>query len=788
MNLIGMICIFLLPEKSNAQNTASSINLLQSHHDIQYATGVSFEHPAGMVFDTTGNMYFAAGMTHKIYRVDPSGGITHVAGTGVDDFYGEGVPAIEAHFDVPQKLCFDSSGNLYIVDTYNKRIRKMDSQGIITTVAGNGSEEFLVNGGPATEAAIGNVNSIVFDQTGNMFISSYSGSSILKVDVQGNIEVFAGNGFRGYSGDGGPAIEAELNLPTDIALDRAGNLYIADSFNNRVRKVDRQGIITTVTGNGVQGFQGDGGPAVNASLNYPRGIYVDPDDNLYIAEQNNHCIRKVDASGIITTIAGRGTEGFGDTGFSGDGGLAIHSILSVPIQVTKDGMGNLYIAEVGNMRICKVDQHGVISTVVGTGKSPRRPQNMENNISSEFIHRTTNDMPHSSTNGIIYAAEVPLNHPAGMVFDTTGNMFFATGFTPKIYKMDKKGVLTTIAGAGYEGFFGDGGPALDAHFNLPQKICLDQYGNLFIADTYNARIRKIDTHGIITTIAGTGNPDLVVKNGPAIESHIGNINSIVIDRNSNMYISNYFHSTILKLNSFGNLQIIAGSTVGFSGDGGPAIHASLYRPTDIALDREGKLFIADRSNNCIRMIDREGIISTVAGNRSPGYAGDGGLAIEAQLNHPRGVFVDNENNLYIADQLNHRIRKVDSEGIITTIAGTGNVGEDQGSFSGDGGLAIYAGFNQPIHVSKDPAGNLYIADVLNNRIRKVDTQGIITTVAGNGDTGITTQSSIDDVLSSNTLTTWIHNQYIIPIIVVNLIIIILAVYYYFHLRHTIKIT
>lgn len=368
--LIGVFINCLISPLSFAQNSNFDTNQFKPDTEIQYATDVAFDHPAGMAFDATGNMYFAAGVRQQIYKVDKSGLLTLVAGTGTNGFYGEGVPALIAQFDLPQKLCFDSLWNLYIADTYNYRIRKIDLQGIITTVAGNGKEGPFVISGSATQAAIGNVNSMVIDQYDNIFISCYFNSSILKVDPQGNIHLIAGKWFDGFSGDGGPASEAVLNRPTDIALDHLGNLYIADAHNNRIRKIDQQGIITTVAGNGYKGFYSDGDLAVNVSLNYPRGIYVDLDNNLFIAELNSNCIRKVDSSGTITTFAGGGIAGFSNTGFSGDGGLAINAELNEPVQVTKDHEGNLYIADVGNNRICKVNTHGVITTVAGNGKFP----------------------------------------------------------------------------------------------------------------------------------------------------------------------------------------------------------------------------------------------------------------------------------------------------------------------------------------------------------------------------------------------------------------------------------
>ena len=371
-----------------------------------------------------------------------------------------------------------------------------------------------------------------------------------------------------FAGDGGPAVAARLNLPYDVAVDSSGNLYITDTNNDRIRKVDSAGTITTIAGTGERRFGGDGGPAIQAQLDAPSGVVVDGAGNLYIADRANHRIRKVDSTGTITTIAGTGERGFG-----GDGGPATQARLNYPYGVAVDGAGNLYIADLANHRIRKVDSTGTITTFAGTGE---------------------------------------------------------------------------------RGFGGDGGPASQAQINFPTGVAVDEAGNLYIADWSNARIRKVDGTGTITTIAGTGE-------------------------------------------------------LGFGGDGGPAIQARLSLPYSVAVDGAGNLYIADQYNNRIRRVDSTGTLTTIAGTGERRFGGDGGPAIQAQLGDPTGVAVDGAGNLYIADQYNNRIRRVDSTGTITTIAGTGERG-----FSGP---ATQAQLDDPTGVAVDGAGNLYIADASNHRIR-----------------------------------------------------------------------
>jgi RHS repeat-associated protein len=337
---------------------------------------------------------------------------------------------------------------------------------------------------------------------------------------------------------------------------------------------------------------------------------------------------------IVTTIVGSGPSGY----------------LSYPREVTVDALGNLYIADYGHSAVRKLDRNGAITTVAWPDK------------------------------------------PYGVAVDASGNLYISENLNCRILKVDRNRVMTVIAGNGTQGYGGDDGPAIEAKLNVPSGLTIDASGNLYIVDTANHRIRKVDPNGIITTVAGNG-------------------------------------------------------TGGYGGDGGPATQARLYYPYGAAVDLLGNLYIADMSNHRIRKVNPNGIITTIAGNGLYGYAGDGGPAIEAKLYEPNGVVLDGAGNLYIADAWNQRIRRVDTSGIINTVAGSGPIGGSQGGYSGDGGPATEARFNLPIGVTVDAAGNLYISDSSNCRIRKAAPPSVFIAVMTTGDIPFSEKNGLGHILS-----------------------------------------
>ncbi len=362
------------------------------------ATQASLWAPSGLVVDNAGNLYIADSWNDRIRKVDARGIITTIAGNGQRSYSGDGGLATQASFFEPFYVTIDNAGNLYIADFANHRVRKIDTNGTITTIAGNGQGgeyvPFFGDGGPATQSPLGYINGIAIDNAGNLYIADGWYSRIRKVDINGIITTIAGTGQYGYSGDGGPATQAQIGGPNGVAIDKAGNIYIVDGYNtNRIRKVDNSGIITTIAGNGQAGFSGDGGPATLASISGAGGIAIDHSGNIYIGDSWGTRIRKVDTIGIITTYAGNGQQGF-----SGDGGLAVQANFYWGAYMAVDSAGTVYIGDNGNQRIRKVAYPEAFGSIITAGDTAFSDPNGQGYVMSSIgFHKTTIDLATGKT-------------------------------------------------------------------------------------------------------------------------------------------------------------------------------------------------------------------------------------------------------------------------------------------------------------------------------------------------------------------------------------------------------
>ncbi len=354
--------------------------------------------------------------------------------------------------------------------------------------------------------------------------STTSNNKTTPVDTNsGKIFIVAGDGFDypsgAYSGDGGPATAAELFACTGVVVDGSGNIYISDGENCRVRKVNTSGIISTFAGNGYANYTGDGGQATSAELIAPYGLALDGLGNLYVADNGNNCIRKINAAGIISTFAGNGTYGY-----SGDGGAANLAELKVPFGIAFDGSGNAYIVEINNVR--KVNTSGIISTIAGggtTGLGDGGP-----------------------------ATQAQLNLPQGVAVDASGNIYIADYNNNRIRMVNTIGIISTVAGNGYGapsgGYYsGDGGPAIAAELNEPTDVKVDGSGNIFIADASNSRIRMVNISGIISTYAGNGENGISENDVAATASMLAFPQALATDASGNVFIANLYSNMVLKV-------------------------------------------------------------------------------------------------------------------------------------------------------------------------------------------------------------------------------------------------
>jgi trimeric autotransporter adhesin len=659
------------------------------------AAQVLLQSPFDAAIDAAGNIYVletgvldpsdgSITVLPRVRKIAPDNSVTTVAGTGQTGSAGDGGKATEARFDIPLGIAVDAAGNLYISDSQANRIRRVTPDGIINNFAGGGSPaDNLGDGGKATDAALNGPRGIIADAAGNVIVADVKNHRVRRIAADGTITTIAGNGQAGFSGDGGKATDAQLNNPTYVALDSAGNLFITDLGNNRIRKVDTGGTISTVAGNGQAAVGGDGA-AVSTPLGIPERIFVDTANNLYIPEAGTNRIRRVGPDGNISTVAGKAAP---DGAFAGDGGKATDASLSGPTAALVDAKGNLLILDTNNNRLRLVGTDGVINSVAGgVGRSG------------------------------IKATDAVLALPRGGVRDAAGNTYIADKGHFRILKVDPSGMLTVLAGIGAPGYSGDGGPAAQAAIGgHVDGLAVDAQGNLYIPDLDNHRVRRIAADGTITTVAGNGQAGFSGDGGKATDATLADnaFWNVALDAAGNLYIADGGNHRVRKVDTGGTITTIAGNgTETFSGDGGKATDAGIPGPDGLFVDAAGNLFITDSTDQRMRKVDASGVISTIAGTGEAGFSGDGGKATDAQISSPENVAADAAGNVYFADGDNNRIRRIAPDGTITTIAGTGDAG-----FAGDNGPAAQAQLDYPGDLYIDKDGNLLIADEDNHRIR-----------------------------------------------------------------------
>ena len=643
------------------------------------ALAASIGDPTRIAADTSGNIYFSS--LHSVFKVTPSGAMSRVAGNGRPGNSGDGGPATAAQLNFPMGLAFDAAGNLYIADRDANVVRKVTPSGTIQTVAGTGKAGYSGDSGPAGSAQLNGPSGVALDAAGNLYIADARNEAIRKVAPDGTLTTVAGTGIRGSLGDFGPARSAQLDGPEAVAVDAAGNLYIADTFNGRIRRVTPSGVISTFAGVGSTGlFSGDGGPATAAALSLPTDLAFDRGGRLYIADFGNSRLRVV-TNGVISTVAGRP-----DGENLANGMLAVNARLEGPTGIAADASGNLYFVEAGlgsgsglalsDFKIWSITATGVMGTLAGNG------------------------IPSFSGDGGP-GPVAQLNMPIGVAANSSGGLFFSDSLNQRVRGVSPTGAISTLAGNGTAGFNGEVLSPKSALLHNPHGMASDALGNWYLADTGNNRIREAQPGGNLFTVAGNGNASYFGDNGLAVRASINQPEGLAVDAAGNVYIADTLDHAIRKVLRDGSIVTIAGNgSAGYAGDNGPATQARLSHPYSVAVDSNGVVYIADTGNSQIRRVDSQGVISTINTGNS--------------LQDPRGIAVDKAGNLYIADTGNNLVKKLAPDGSLTTIAGNGAC-----CYSGDGGPALNAQLNAPWGIAVDTAGNIYVADTGNGAVRQL---------------------------------------------------------------------
>lgn len=636
------------------------------------ALQVGLAQPSGIAVDSSGNVYVALAEIHQIWKINTSQQVTVFAGNGSFPFNSDGILATSATLNQPRGMVFDTAGNLYFADSAHNRVRKIAASGIINTVAGTGVAGFSGDAGAATLAQLNNPVAVALDSANNLYIVDKNNVRVRVISPSGTINTFAGNGTAAFAGDGGLPVSASLNTPTGVATATNGAVYISE-LNHRVRVVSG-GTINTFAGNNNFGYAGDGGQAGVSTLNTVQNVATDSSNNVYIVESFD--VRKVNAgSGVITTIAG-GTN----AGYLGDGGSPSAAQFSVINSIAFDSTAtNIYLVDSGNARIRKVTAT-TVSTYVGNGTV------------------NLNGDGQVATNANILT-------PGYVAVDNAGSLLFSDSESTSIRKVTlATGLLSTLAGNGLPGLTSDNAAASGYTFK-PSGYQFDSAGSVYFVE--QNRVRKLAA-GVITTIANSANtPGFSGDGGLATAAQLQFPAALARAVNGDLYVADSFNNRVRLISaSTGVISTVVGTgTASSTGDNGLGVNAAVNYPSSLSLDGAGNLFIGEFLGNRVRkLVLSSNIITTVAGDGTTNFA-DGVAATSTGLSSLSGIFADQSDNLFLADQGHSRVRRVaSSTGLISTVAGNGTY-----DFNGDGAAAT-AGAVNPLGVTVDRSQNLYIAD------------------------------------------------------------------------------
>jgi hypothetical protein len=571
-----------------------------------------------------------------------------------------------AHFNSPRGIALDNSGNIYVADSGNSTIREIDTNCVVSTIAGQPGVSGSADGANAT---FNHPAGIAIGASGIIYVADSGNDTVRQIAPGGAVTTLAGSvGNPGSVNANGT--NALFNEPQGVAVDGAGNVYVADYGNDTIRVIAPGGGVSTLAG--LPGILGSAdGPVATATFFEPSAIALDAATNLYVADTANNTIRKITPAGMVTTVAGAAGN-FGLVNATGT-----NAMFYAPSAIAVDASSNIYVADSFNNAVRMISSAGTVSTIAAQFSQPGGI---------------------AFGNGTIYIAD-------------TGN---------GTIRAVTNGVLTTIAGSPSAG--SADGPGATARFNAPQSVAVDANGNSYIADSVNSTIREISSAGVVATIAGSAGV-LGVANGAGTNALFSNPLGVAVDGNGNIYVADTGNSMVRQITS-GAVTTVAGIADTPGNLDGPGATAQFNQPGGIAVDQSGNVYVADTGNNTIREI-KSGVVSTLAGSIW-NFGGADGVGTNALFHQPTGIAVDGSGNIYVADTLNRVVREISSGGIVTTIAGmTGVLG------SADGGTnALFCG---PAGVAADGSGNVYVTDAGNQTVRKLVSNGgswTVSTVAG----------------------------------------------------------
>jgi sugar lactone lactonase YvrE len=591
-----------------------------------------------------------------------------------------------ARFSFASGMTSDRAGNLYVADSNNNTIRKITPAGVVSTLAGTPGVSGATDGDCAKALFYYPVG-IAADSVGNLYVADSFNNTVRKITPACAVSTLAGSpSITGGAADGTGAA-ASFHHVGGITLDTMGNLYVADTGNHTIRRITSAGVVTTLAGTALASGSTDG-TGMTARFNNPLGIVSDSANNLYVADTGNHTVRKITSAGVVSTLAGTaGQPGSAD-------GTGSAARFKAPYGITADSADNLYVADSYNSTIRKITPAGVVSTLAGTAGM------------------------YGATDGVGAAAR--FNFPTAVKVDSTGNLYVTDGFNYTIRKVTPAGVVSTLAGRAPVTGSADG-PGMAALFNRPAGMVGDSAGNVYVADSSNYTIRKINPAGVVSTLAGMAGAS-GFTDGAGTAALFDNPAGMASDSAGNVYVADNNNSTIRKITPAGVVSTLAG-TAGVQGStDGVGVSATFAYPNGIASDSAGNVYVTDSNNCAIRKITPAGVVTTLAGSGTAGAAD--GVGTAASFRYPNGIVVDSTGNVFVADTTNHTIRKITPAGVVSTLAGMAGM---SGSADGTGAAAR---FQSPYGLTADSAGNLYAADSGNSTIRKITPAGVVSTVLG----------------------------------------------------------